>query len=200
MPSQLNAAHTLPRVRERPATPKQKRLFKVLRSTASASETLRDAASLIAAPMMEGHNARAASASTSELRTVYESGNITTGILPTTQGLCFVSVVAGINSSLCTTTASAAKGGLGLLVSQGHDYYLTGVLVEGAKRAVVEEASGARVETPLDGEDGYAVALESAPRLVVVTEEDGSVYKVGPGAQGEGNAGAQGKTNAGGQP
>lgn len=166
------------RMQGRAATPEQKRLFKVFRDPASpTSQTLRNGADLFAVPVVAGP--QPAVAGPSELRTVFESSTITTGMFSTNQGLCFVGIVSGISSSLCTTTAAASKGGLGLLMHRGQEYDVMGVLPEGAKRAAVEEANGARIETPLDGADGYAFTIESEPNNLVVTDENGSVYEVG---------------------
>lgn len=169
------------RLQVRTPTRMQTRLFKAFRDPANASQVLRKGARLFAGSAMVGSHA--ASANTTELRTVYESANIATGVMATAQGLCFIVVVAGTSSSLCTTTAAASKGGLGLLLHRGREYDVIGVLPEGAKRAEVEEADGTRIETPLDGNDGYAITMEAEPNDMIVTEENGSVYHVGLGAR-----------------
>jgi hypothetical protein len=114
------------------------------------------------------------------LHTVYHSATITTGLVPKDGGVCFVGTVSGESSAICTT-AEGASSGLGLMVTSAGEYHIMGVLPEGAIGAKVEDPSGALVNAPLNGEDGYAITTKVAPAKLRVTNSDGSQYEVSIG-------------------
>lgn len=168
----------------------QIRPFKALHGpVGTKSQALRMAAASLAAyvsPTADARDASAASVSAEPtpsesasggLHTVYEGSNVSAGLLPTDQGLCFVEVVSGTISSICTTNPVVSSG-LGLLLHTAGEYQLVGVLPEGASTLTVEEASGATIEVPLDTEDGYAVTTKVAPITMRVTNSNSSAYSV----------------------
>lgn len=179
----LNAA-----LRRAPILRHQIRPFKALHgSEGTKSQALRMAAAMLSASVSrDAGDAKAAAFSAesnsnestnSGLHTVYEGSNVAAGLLPTARALCFVEVVSGSSSSVCTTNPDVSSG-LGLLLHTAGEYRLVGVLPEGATGLTVEEAGGAKIEVPLDAEDGYSFATKGAPITMLVTNSNSPAYSV----------------------
>lgn len=166
----------------------QIRPFKALHGPAgTSSQALRKAAATLSTSMSRGAgDAKAASFSADPnpsestnggLYTVYEGSSVSAGLLPTARALCFVEVVSGTSSSVCTTNPDVSSG-LGLLLHIAGEYRLVGVLPEGATGLTVEEVGGAMVEVPLDAEDGYSFATKGTPITMRVTNNNNPAYSV----------------------
>jgi hypothetical protein len=170
----------------------QRRPFKALRDgpVGTKNQALRESSASLAASVLPETSLRASTANVasasaeptasepgSGLRTVYEGSGVAAGLLPTSEGLCFIEIVSEIGSSICTTNPNVSSG-LGLLLHVAGEYHLVGVLPEGAASARLEEANGEVIDAPLDAEDGYAITTKSVPTALRITNSNGSAASV----------------------
>jgi hypothetical protein len=158
------------------AYPRQVRMFKAFRDPAGAtSQALQASATRLAA--LSAAEPHASEPQPGLLRTVYSSRDVTAGVFPTGRGLCFVAVVSGIGSSICTTTRSA-RAGLGLLLHTEGGYHVVGVLPDGAKAPVVTQASGEAATAPLSHQEGYAATTKTEPTAVMYASGSGTIQRI----------------------
>jgi len=160
------------------AYPVQESAFRALRSQATPPASLRGMAARVAGEVSGRGNPEL---QPQLVRLVYASRDVTTGVFPTMRGLCFVAIAFEWTTSVCKTTAEASRSGLTLLLREKGEYWVTGVLPDGATTVRVVGADGAVSEPTRSVNNGYAARLGAAPSALLLASRGGATteYSLG---------------------
>jgi hypothetical protein len=157
------------------AYPQQEYLFTALRGSPSTP----DPSVMALAEAMATADAQSPSPSGLQptlIRNVYSDGDTTSGILPTTRGVCLVAIVGGAGVGACASTATAAQHGIVVQQEEGPSSLVVGVLPDGATNAVIENSDGSGLAVVLNAENGFAIPVDQ-PRAFTYTD-DGATHTI----------------------